>query len=85
VTRDIIQKRIREYIIDNFLVDEDEEAFGNEDSFLESGLIDSTGMLEVITYVEETFEVEVADEEMTPENLDSVDNISRLVAAKLGV
>jgi acyl carrier protein len=83
VTRDKIQKQIREYIIESFLVDEEAADFRDGESFLESGLIDSTGMLEVITYLEATFSIAVADEEMIPENLDSVENITRFVASKL--
>ena len=65
---------VRQYVVENFLFGED----GNlEDtsSFLETGIIDSTGILELVSFLEETFRVSVADEELVPENLDSIANI----------
>ena len=66
-----IGKTVREYIIDNFLF-EDDQNFKETTSFLENGIIDSTGILEMVTFIEDTFEVTVEDEEMIPENLDSI-------------
>ena len=65
---------IRQFIVENFLFGED----GNlkqETSFLESGIIDSTGILELVSFLEEKFEISVADEELVPENLDSIANV----------
>ena len=75
-------KKLREYIFDNFLFTEDENALGNDDSFMEKGIIDSTGILEVITFVEEEFGIAVKDEEMIPENLDSINNLSAYIQRK---
>ncbi len=77
-----IQKEVREFVFENFIVDEGEE-FLDETSFLESGLIDSTGILELIAFLEETWDVEVADDEMIPENLDGIAKAARFVASKL--
>jgi acyl carrier protein len=77
------QKQVREYVVENFLLGEDEEEFSDETSFLESGLIDSTGILELVSFLEEAFEIEIADEEMIPDNLDSVESVARFVALKL--
>lgn len=65
---------IKQFIIENFLFGDDE---GLEDdvSFLEEGIIDSTGILELITFLEEDFSIEIDDEEMIPENLDSINNL----------
>jgi acyl carrier protein len=66
--------RIREFVITNFL-------FGNSNgirddtSFLGEGIIDSTGVLELVTFIEETFDIKIEDEELIPENLDSIDNL----------
>ena len=79
-----ILKEVREYVVENFLLGEDEEELSNSDSFLESGLIDSTGILEVIAFLEETYDVEIEDEEMIPENLDSVERVARFIASKKG-
>ncbi len=77
-----VESKIREWVLENYLFTEDPKALKNDDSFLDKGIIDSTGILEVIAYIEECFEVEVEDDEMVPENLDSVDNIVAYVARK---
>jgi acyl carrier protein len=76
------QKKVREYVVENFLLGEDEDEFSDEMSFLESGLIDSTGILELVGFLEEEFEIEIADEEMIPDNLDSVESVARFVVLK---
>lgn len=76
-----IQKEIREFVFENFVVDVDEE-LSDDESFLESGLIDSTGILELITFLEDAFDIEIEDEEMIPENLDGIATVARFVASK---
>jgi acyl carrier protein len=76
-------RQVREFIVQNFLFGRD-DGFANEQSFLESGMIDSTGILELVAFLEQTFGIKVEDAELVPENLDSLDNISRLLRAKLG-
>ena len=65
---------IKDFIIENFLFGDD-EGLKDDVSFLEEGIIDSTGILELITFLEEDFSIEIDDEEMIPENLDSINNI----------
>jgi len=77
-------EQIRQYIVENILFSEDVSVLGMDDSFLDQGIVDSTGMLEVIMFLEETFGVTVADEEMVPENLDSVNRIADFLRRKLG-
>jgi len=84
VDRKSVLKEVREYIVENFLLDEEEEAIGDSASFLESGLIDSTGILEVIAFLEEHYRIKVADDEMIPENLDSITSIASFVLTKAG-
>ena len=72
-------EQVRQYILENFLFSTDTSLLGLDESFLERGLIDSTGMLEVILYLEENFDVKVADNEMVPENLDSVNRIAAFI------
>lgn len=72
---------IREFVVKNFYVPEGFE-LGDETSLLDSGLVDSTGMLEVIAYLEETFGIKVADAEMVPENLVSISNLTAYVIRK---
>ena len=75
-------EKLREYIFDNFLFTEDENALGNDDSFMEKGIIDSTGILEVVTFIEEDFGFKVNDEELIPENLDSINNLTAFIQRK---
>jgi len=77
-----VEQKIRSYILENFLFTNDESELNSEDSFLEKGVLDSTGILEVIYFLEDNFGIKVDDEEMIPENLDSVNNIVKFVAAK---
>jgi len=77
-----IEKQLRDYILENFLFTDDQSALNNDDSFLDKGIIDSTGILEVIYFIEEEFAFKVGDEEMIPENLDSVNNIVNFIQQK---
>lgn len=63
---------VKEFIVSNFLFGADDGSLGEDDSFLESGIIDSTGIMEVVAWVEETFDFKVRDEDLLPENFDSV-------------
>lgn len=72
---------IRQFIIDNFLFGEETD-FSQDTSFLEEGIIDSTGVLELVGFLEETFEINVEDEELAPENLDSLNNIMNFLQRK---
>jgi acyl carrier protein len=78
-----IQKQIHEYIVENFLFGDDAALESDDQSFLETGLIDSTGILELIQFLEETFEIEIEDEEMIPENLDSIARVTAFVGSKV--
>ena len=80
-TRDVAVE-VRAYIVDRFLFGQNDEQLSNADSFLERNLIDSTGILEVVTFLEETYGIKVADDELVPENLDSVDRIAQFVTRK---
>jgi len=73
---------IRAFIFKNFLFDAEESALKNDDSFLEQGIIDSTGVLELVEWLEEEFDIQVEDEELIPENLDSIELISAFIKRK---
>lgn len=77
-----IESNIRNYILENYLFSDDQSELENDDSFLEKGIIDSTGVLEIILFLEESFSIKVADEELLPENLDSVNNIIDFIKRK---
>ena len=77
-----VEQKVRDYILENYLFTNDQGALSSADSFLEKGIIDSTGILEVIHFLEDEFGIRVEDEEMVPENLDSVNNIVAFVGNK---
>lgn len=77
-----VKKDIRTFILDTFLFGDDSESFGDDDSFMEKGIIDSTGVLELTSFLEEKYSFTVADEEMIPDNLDSVNNLASFVERK---
>ena len=78
----VAETEIRSYIVKNFLFGVDDDNLKAEDSLLEKGVIDSTGVLEIISFVESTFGIAVEDDEMVPANLDSIDGIVRFVQRK---
>jgi len=78
-----IKTQLREYIVENLLFGDTETQFADNDSFMEKGIIDSTGILEVITYIEEKFDIKVEDDEILPENLDSIDNLTNFINRKV--
>jgi acyl carrier protein len=76
-----IQETIRNFIIENFLFGEPTE-FSDGESLLEKGIIDSTGVLELVAYIEQTYGIKVEDEELVPENLDSISNVVEYISRK---
>ena len=74
---------IRAFIVSNFLFGQEGKGFADDQSFMETGIIDSTGLLELVSFVEEKYGISIGDRELVPENLDSLHNISHLVARKL--
>ena len=75
-------QRIQKFILENYLFTDDANALGVDDSLLGRGIVDSTGMLEIIMFIEEQLGITVMDEEMVPENLDSVSRIAAFVESK---
>jgi len=74
---------IREFVIDNFLFGED-TGFENAASFREAGILDSTGILELVGFLEETYDIHVEDEDLVPENLDSIARVVQFLDRKIG-
>ena len=77
------QTEIRQFVVENFLFGQEDKQLADHESFLESGIIDSTGVLELIAFLESRYEISIADEELVPANLDSVDRVSSFVERKL--
>ena len=78
-----IKQQIREYIVENVLLGDGDMPDENT-SFTESGILDSTGFLGLITFVETTFGIEISDDELDPENLETLSKISGFIEKKLG-
>jgi len=78
-----VKQQITDFIVTNFLFDEGEKTLDEAESLLEAGVIDSTGVLELVAFIEETYQVKIEDEEIMPENLDSVQNIVAFISYKL--
>jgi len=74
---------VRRFIAENFMFREDIESLPEDASFLEAGIIDSTGVLELVCYLETTFGIQIADDEMLPQNLDSIAAVSAYVRRKI--
>lgn len=78
---DYFRERVRAFILENFLFGDD---YGLEDnaSFLEESIIDSTGVIELVAFLEENFSIVVEEEEIIPENLDSILNVENFLKTK---
>ena len=75
---------IKAFITSNFLFGQTNTTLTEDQSFLESGIVDSTGMLELVTFVEEQYGIKVGDDELVPENLDSLNSVAAFVTRKRG-
>lgn len=82
-TEQEIKEKIREFIAETFLIGDEKDSFSDSDSFMATGIVDSTGILEVTGFVESEFEFDILDEEMTPSNFDSVNNLAGFVSRKM--
>ena len=76
-----LHQKIREFIVETFLFGQD-DGFAPDASFLEQGIIDSTGVLELVAHLESDFGIKVEDDELLPDNLDSLDAISAFIERK---
>lgn len=79
-----VERAVTSFIVDNFLFGNAAEAPAASASFMETGLIDSTGVLELVSFIEEKYGIKVGDDELVPENLDSVSNLAAFVVKKAG-
>jgi acyl carrier protein len=78
-----VKKVVRNYILENFLMGDTGAQLEDEHSFLEHHIIDSTGFIELVTFLESNYGIQIKDEEMIPENLDSLQNVGRFIEVKL--
>jgi acyl carrier protein len=77
-----MEQELRKFVVDNYLFGRDLD-FSDDDSFLEKGIIDSTGVLELVSHLESTYGIQVRDDDLLPENLDSISRLVRFLERKL--
>lgn len=79
-----VQARLRAYITENLAVQAGGAEFGDDDPLLDSGIIDSMGVFQLVTFLETEFGAYVDDDEVVPENFETLNSIAALVARKQG-
>jgi len=77
-----IKEKIKLFIQENFLIIAGSNIFDDNDSFMGRGIIDSTGVLELVSFIEVAFKIKVEDIELTPDNLDSLNKITTYITGK---
>jgi len=78
-----IEQEVRTFILDHFLLG-NEDSLKNDDSFLEKGTFDSTGILELVSFLEQKYNIVLEPEELVPENLDSINCLTQFLHRKVG-
>jgi acyl carrier protein len=78
-----IEQQLRQFVNETFLFGHGVEAIGADESFMDRGIIDSTGVLELVTFIESRYRVTLLDEDLVPENLDSFNRLTAFVERKL--
>ena len=79
-----VEREIRDFVVRNFLYGDAAALAGDDESLIERGLVDSTGVLEIVAFLEERFGITLTDDELVPDNLDSVARMILFVKGKLG-
>jgi acyl carrier protein len=77
-----VKATVRQYILENFLMGDAGVKLTDDQSFLDHHIIDSTGFIELVTFLETTYGIQIKDDEMIPEHLDSLENIGRFIGSK---
>lgn len=77
-----IEEKIREYIAQNLIFSDNGYQYPDDASFLEEGIVDSVGVLELVSFIEESFKVKVGDQEIIPDNFDSVTKLATYIRRK---
>lgn len=77
-----LRSELRGFVVENFMYGQAAETLEDDASFIENGIIDSTGVLELIAFLEQHYRITMEPAELVPENLDSISNLMRLVGSK---
>jgi acyl carrier protein len=78
-----LNEELRQFVIDNFMFGKPYKGFADDDSFIERGIIDSTAVMELVAFLEERYRIKLQDEDLIPDNLDSINSLTRFVASRL--
>jgi acyl carrier protein len=78
-----IKQILKQFVVGNFMMGMPAQSLGDDDSFLERSIIDSTGVLELVNFLEEQFAITIRDDELLPENLDTLNALEDFVTRKL--
>jgi len=77
-----IENIIRHFLVENFVLSDQLEQLGFDESFLENGIVDSTGILELVFFVEDRFGIQIDTSEVLPENFDSINCLASYIRRK---
>jgi acyl carrier protein len=78
-----LNEELRQFVIDNFMFGKSYKGFADDDSFIEKGIIDSTAVMELVAFLETRYQIKLQDEDLIPDNLDSINSLTRFVASRL--
>lgn len=84
IDQNMVISELKKFIVESFMFGQKDQTFLDSDSFMEKGIVDSTGILELTSFIEEKYEIVIEDDEMTPDNLDSIDNLVKYISKKSG-
>lgn len=79
-----VEQEVRTFLAENFSLSKDISHLSSSQSLTERGFIDSVGIVEVLTFLENRYEIQISDDETVPENIDTIDNIVRFIGVKRG-
>ncbi len=77
-----LRQKVRDFILNNFMMGRKANELGDSDSLLSKGILDSTGVLELVGFIEQNFKIAVDDDDLVPQNLDSVNNLVTYIKNK---
>jgi acyl carrier protein len=78
-----IEEELRNFLMENFAIVSDAPPIGNTESLIETGIVDSTGLLELVSFIETRYGLEIPDQDLLPENFETIANISTYVASRM--
>ena len=79
----VLKDELRQFVTDNFMFGKPYKGFADEDSFIARGIIDSTGVMELVAFLEGRYGIKLQDRDLTPDNLDSINGLARFVESRL--